>query len=154
MKKCKTFLENMAELYSKNSKQYYSIFVILCIGIFVIATFFSSTFIVKVLTEEEVEYYKEVAVDVYNQGSATIYEVPDGIDIEKTDITITVSSKNEWHFGKIVASLQNGKLVFKHTSEKSIAIFLTVCIGAVPTLIGILFCMAFHDSMKKSYLRS
>ena len=154
MKKRKTFLENMAELYSTNSKKYYSIFVILCIGIFVITTFFSSTFIVKVLTEEEVEYYKEVAVDVYNQGSAAIYEVPDGIDIEKTDITITVSSKNEWQFGKVVARLQNGQLVFKHTSEIFVANFLNVCIGVVPTLIGILFCLAFHDSLKKSYLRS
>ena len=115
-----------------------SIVIIVGIILFISGYLISSTFLVKNISNSEFEFYEQVARDVYEQGDKSIYEVPYGISLQRTNTSITISSANNNYFGKVVAKLQNGNLVFTHDSEANDIIVLNSCFGficvIVPTL--------------------
>lgn len=75
---------------------------------------FSSNFLQKPTSDSEFE--------LYEQGDKTIYEVPEGVSLERTDTSIIISSAKKTVQGKVIANLQNGELVLTRNEESIEAI--------------------------------
>lgn len=121
----------------KKRKSFIKKIVVIILGIILFTTGYliSSTLLVKNISSSDFKFYEQVAKDVYEQGDKTIYEVPDGISLQRTNTSITISSANNNYFGKVVAKLQNGKLVFTHDLETRETIVLNSFFGFICVII-------------------
>lgn len=87
----------------------------------------SAEYISPYLEEEQFDFYEKIACAVYEQGNQVIIEVPKGVSVKKDLTSITVGPENKP--GKIVAKLENGKLVFEEHSGFGLALFIAIFIG-------------------------
>lgn len=89
----------------------------------------SSEFLTKPISNTQCEYLKQLASEVYEQGDKVIYEVPDDICLEKTETSIIISLDNNELRGRVIATLQNGELVYETDLRRGDAIFTNICAG-------------------------
>lgn len=108
------------------------------VALFAVGYLFSSLALQKLVSDSEFSYYEQVAKDVYEQGSSTIYEVPETVTLEKTDTEIIISSADINKRGKVCATVQNGELVFERDNETGDAIGLSIAFGIIFVLIGLI----------------
>ena len=110
---------------------------IICIAVFTGGYYFSNHFIVKTVTDSEFELYEQVAYDVYNQfGEKALYEIPEGVTLEKNDTSIIVSSNDPITFGKVIAMKQDGDLILERDLEVNER-------ANINTFMGIIFAFVF-----------
>ena len=110
---------------------------IICVVLFACGYQFSENYIVKTVTDSELESYKHVAYDVYNQlVKNALYEKPEGVNVEKEETSITVSSNDPLKYGKVFVRLQEGKLVFEKDFEEKERV-------GVSTFVGIMAAFVF-----------
>lgn len=101
---------------------------------FFIGYFGNFMLITRPITDVEFEYCEQVAQSIYAQKDEYLIEVPNNVGFVKTDTEIKVWKGTG--SGKVIATLENGKLVFERNKE--IPKMLTVNI-----LIGVLFVCVF-----------
>ena len=115
MKKRKSFIEKIEQVCEQHmSSTIIAFSVIIFIVLFGSGYMFSSNFLQKPTSDSEFE--------LYEQGDKTIYEVPEGVFLERTDTSIIISSTKKTVRGKVIANLQNGELVLTHNEESIEAI--------------------------------
>ena len=114
-----------------------SCLAIICIAIFTCGYYFSDCFIVKKVTDSEFKLYEQIAYDVYNQfGENALYEIPEGVTLEKNDTSIIISSNDPITFGKVIAMKQDGDLILERDLEVNER-------ADINTFIGIIFAFVF-----------
>ena len=143
MKQRKSFID---KLYLQHKKV---ILIILSIALFVGGYLASVNTLYKPISDSQFEFYEQVACDVYEQGNKAIYEVPDGVSLERTSTSITISSANRTYRGKVIANLQNGELVYTRKPETGFVIFASSLIGAMFVCIGVLVWEPIDEKIKK-----
>lgn len=126
--------------------------VIICIALFISGYVLSSNLLAKQISDSEFEFYEQIARDVYEQGERAIYEVPDGVNLERTSTSITISSKGTNH-GKVIASLQNGELIFTHDKEIGETIAVGILTGILFVLISVLLWIGIPYAYKTAKKR-
>lgn len=151
MKQRKSFIEKVKQVYVQHKNVIQIIFaVIIGIAFFASGFLISSSLLEKpLISNNEFEFYEQVARDVYNQGNKTIYEVPDGVSLKKTDTSITVSSAKVSVRGKVVATLQNGELVCVYDAETVEAILINSLIGILFVFVWVIIVAFIHEKKKK-----
>ncbi len=118
---------------------------IICIAVFTCGYYFSNHFIVKQVTDNEFKLYEQVAYDVCNQfGKSALYEIPEGVTVEKDDTSIVISSNDSIKYGKVIAKIQDGNLVLERDLEVNER-------ADVNTFIGIIFAFVFLFIAKKLF---
>ena len=143
MKQRKSFIEKVKQMYAK-----YKVLII-GIALFLSGYLFSSNLLEKPISNSEFEFYEQVARDVYEQGDKAIYEIPNGVSLERTDETITISSARGAVHGKVVATLQNGELVFTRNAERGEAILKNSLIGILFVIVPSLLWISISSIKKK-----
>ena len=122
----KQLKEKMNTLKSRITKYKVIIFLIL----YVCGYCFAAHFCVKPITNKEFELYEQVASDFYNQlGKVSLYELPDGVDLKRTDTKIIVSSTEKTKFGEVIAKMKDEKLVLERDSKDEERAWRSVLIG-------------------------
>lgn len=130
MKKRKSFIEKIEQVCEQHiSSTIIAFSVIIVIVLFGSGYMFSSNVLQKPTSDSEFELYEQVARDVYEQGDKTIYEVPEGVSLERTDTSIIISSAKKTVRGKVIANLQNGELVLTRNEESIDAISNNILAG-------------------------
>ena len=77
----------------------------------------------RTISNDEFKLYEQVAQSVFLQKNRELLsDISEGVNIEKSDTSITISSDDPNEFGCVVAKLQKGKLVYEHYSENEIKI--------------------------------
>ena len=122
MKQRKSIIEKVKQVYDQHKNAIQRIFVIV-IGIALFATGFliSSNLLEKPISNSEFKFYEQVARDVYEQGDKAIYEVPDGVSLERTNTSITIFSAKKTVRGEVIATLQNGEIVVAPMEKRKTA---------------------------------
>ena len=150
MKQRKSFIEKLKQVYAQHTDAIqFAFMVIMGIALFASGYLFSSNLLEKPTSNSEFEFYEQVARDVYKQGDKAIYEVPDGVSLERTNTSITISSAKETVRGKIIANLQNGELVFTRNAETGKAIFINILVGILFVLVSIFTVSSIYKKIKK-----
>lgn len=154
MKQRKSFIEKLKQVYAQHTDAIQIAFlVIIGIALFASGYLFSSNLLEKPTSNSEFEFYEQVARDVYEQGDKAIYEVPDGVSLERTNTSITISSAKKTVRGKVIANLQNGELVFTRNAETGEAIFINILVGILFVLVSILIWISissFYEKIKRN----
>lgn len=109
---------------------------LIIIVLFLVGYKVSDEFIMKPHTNEELKYCEEVAKTIYEQRDEYIIEIPEDIVFTKTDTSINVHKR--WRSGEIIATLENGELVYERNSHMGTRIFINFCLGALFMLVTIL----------------
>ncbi len=116
--------------------------VIISIIFFICGYCFSFWFQFETVSDKEFELYEQAAWNYYNQQlkKAELYEIPKGVSIEKNDdCTNIIVSSSEGKLGKVIAKLQDGKLVYERDPQleeiKIYNIFLGIIFGAVAVVL-------------------
>lgn len=117
--------------------------------LFVCGYLASTKLLTRQISADEYNRYEQIAYSVYEQGDVAIYEVPDGVTLEKSDTSITISSAKKTECGKVVASVQNGKLVFAHDKEEGRTIAVGMLAGILFVLIWVLIWTVYHWNNEK-----
>ncbi len=135
----KQLKEKMNTLKSRITK--YKVIILLIL--YVCGYCFAAHFCVKPITDKEFELYEQVASDFYNKlGKVSLYELPDGVDLKRTDTKIIVSSSEKTKFGEVIAKMKDGKLVLERDSKAEERAWRSVLIGiliAVVVWVAIFF---------------
>lgn len=150
MKQRKSFIEKVKQEYAQHKNTIQRIFVIV-IGIALFATGYliSSNFLQKPISNSEFEFYEQVARDVYEQGDKVMYEVPDGVSLQRTNTNITISSAKIAVRGQVIATLQNGELVFTRDAETRETIVINSIVGILFVLVGMFIVPDIDEPRKK-----
>ena len=86
--------------------------VVSCVVFFTCLFLLLNNFCVTKLSEEEFKMYENVAYRAYEQdkrGDILKEEFDEGVEVEKTDTSIIVSSSDPSCYDKVVLKMQNGK---------------------------------------------
>lgn len=114
------------------------VLTVLAVALFIAGYIISANFFKKTLNESQLDFYEEVARDVYEHGDQIIVEAPNNVTISKTATTITIEP--EFGFvGKVEAKLKNGELVFTRVAGIGESIFMNILMGILFVLVYILF---------------
>ena len=153
MKKLKSFIENVKQVYSQHTHTIKIVFwIILGIAIFASGYHISANFLEKPTTNSEFDLYEKVVRDIYEHVDQAIYEVPGGVSIEITNTSITISSAKETVRGEVIANLQNGEFVFTRNAETGRAISTNILVGFLFILFSILIwtsVSSIYEKIKK-----
>lgn len=123
--------------------------IIISVTLFISGYLVSSNLLTKQISDSEFELYEQLARNVYEQGEKVIYEVPDGVILERTSTSITISSKGT-NRGKVTANLQDGELIFTRNEERGEAIAIGILSGILFVLISILLWIGIPYMYEKS----
>lgn len=110
--------------------------VVIGFAVFFAGYLFCANYLKKPLTASQLDFYQQVARDVYEHGDQIIVEAPDEVSISKTATTITVSPASEFYVGSVIAKLKDGELVFTRDAGNGGSIFMSI-------LMGIIFCCGY-----------
>lgn len=114
--------------------------------------YISGNILTKTISNKEFEMYEQVAQNYYDQfKKSTIVEIPKGVVVKKTDTCIIVyHNHNEpiYKLGRVIATLQNGKLVFERDNEVNRQIKMNVIMGTLFAVIVLLW-IKLSDEMEK-----
>lgn len=66
------------------------ILIILAVTLFIAGYIVSANFFKKPLNKSQLDFYEEIAQDVYEHGDQIIVEAPNNVTISKTATTITI----------------------------------------------------------------
>ncbi len=98
------------------------------------------------ISSEQVASYKKAAQDIYEkmQAGSRLYEIPKGASLELTDTAIIISVADEAYRGRVIAYLENDKLVCVYDAEEPpsnmvLCQVMGICFGAI---LGCLFYIA------------
>lgn len=145
MKQQKLFVPKTFSRYKGVVKSVF--IVVISIALFVSGYISSSNLLAKQISDSEFEFYEQIARDVYEQGERAIYEVPDGVNLERTSTSITISPKGT-NRGKVIASLQNGELIFTRNKEIGESIAVGILTGILFVLISVLLWIGIPYTYK------
>lgn len=109
----------------------------------------SWNFINEPLNDNQFKLCEQVARDVYAQKENVIVEIPENFHVNITKTTIIVKLDNNLYRGKVIAKLQNGKLVTMQDRETSKARFSSICIGILFVLVPFLIVAGAITIYKK-----
>ncbi len=127
------------------------VLIVLAVALFIAGYIISANFLKKPLNESQLDFYEEVARDVYEHGDQIIVEAPNNVTISKTATTITI--RPEFGFvGKVEAKLKNGELVFTRVAGTGESIVMNILTGIAFVVAYILFGSIIgkiHDKIKK-----
>lgn len=141
---------SVQKVFSLHKRTIKIIFMIITsVTLFISGYLVSSNLLTKQISDSEFEFYEQVARNVYEQGEKVIYEVPDGVILERTSTSITISSKGT-NRGKVTAILQNGELIFTRNEERGEAIAIGILSGILFVLISILLWIGIPYFYEKS----
>jgi len=141
---------SVQKVFSLHKRTIKIIFMIITsVTLFISGYLVSSNLLTKQISDSEFEFYEQVASNVYEQGEKVIYEVPDGVTLERTSTSITISSKGT-NRGKVTANLQNGELIFTRNEERGEAIAIGILSGILFVLISILLWIGIPYFYEKS----
>ncbi len=141
---------SVQKVFSLHKRTIKIIFMIITsVTLFISGYLVSSNLLTKQISDSEFEFYEQVARNVYEQGEKVIYEVPDGVTLERTSTSITISSKGT-NRGKVTANLQNGELIFTRNEERGEAIAIGILSGILFVLISILLWIGIPYFYEKS----
>ena len=101
--------------------------------LFFIGYYISATFIHKPLSDNQLDYYEEIALNVFEKTVGNVTIETDEVIVSKTPTTITVSPKYGY-VGFVKATLENDDLVFSRNSGAG-----TVTSIILNCLLGIIF---------------
>ncbi len=141
---------SVQKVFSLHKRAIKIIFMIITsVTLFISGYLVSSNLLTKQISDSEFEFYEQVARNVYEQGEKVIYEVPDGVILERTSTSITISSKGT-NRGKVTANLQSGELIFTRNEERGEAIAIGILSGILFVLISILLWIGIPYFYEKS----
>ena len=113
------------------------VLIVLAVALFIAGYIVSVNFFKKPLNESQLDFYEEIAQDVYEHDDQIIVEAPNNVTISKTATTITI--KPEFGFvGKVEAKLKNGELVFTRVAGTGESIFMSIFMGIAFVLMYVL----------------
>ena len=95
----------------------------------------------KPISEKQFAECEQVARDIYAHKKDVIYEQPEEFLVEVTETSITVSLKDPHYSGKVVATIQEGKLLVSRDLETAKAFTESICTGFIFVLLGILLAL-------------
>lgn len=149
----KSFLKKGKEFYLRYEDKFMIAFIILFISVNLIGSFFL-TFKVfqKPITNEQVEYFKEVAYDVYHEGANILYEsdTPYDVSLSLKSNKIRVRSASDFSSGVVIATPENGTLIFEHEKETIQTIVFSILLGIIVCLGEFLFvcvCLFIQEEL-------
>ena len=128
----------------KHGKQLAKLCCIVMVGIISFTTFYhvgTSVFGGKTISDNEFELYEQVAQKVFEQKSGKLLaDVPEEIEIEKSDRSIKVYSNDIMKLGYVVAKLQQDKLVFERNLDKDRNRDFYIMMSAYLSLLCMTYC--------------
>lgn len=153
MKKRETFIGKVKEACVQHAETIITaVVVVVGIALCILLGFLLSLKIIgKPMSDEQFTFCEQVARDVYEKGNQLIVEVPEEVNINKTETTITVSLNH--NVGSVDAKLKDGELVFIRYEGKEVLIGTTLLFGLFFVMLG--FCLlalfiCIYDKVKKS----
>lgn len=132
MEERKTFSNKVKQVYGEHEKAILKVIVII---LFIVGYLVSWNFLKKPLSEGQFEQCEQVAREVYEQKGNVIVEAPDDYYVSIDTTKITVGLNNSFYRGKVIARLQDGKLVMTRNMEIGETIFCSILIGILFVLI-------------------
>lgn len=111
-------------------------------------------FMEKPLNDGQFAIAEQIARDVYaqTQKGNVIVEAPDDFSISMTTTTITVQSSSRLSRGKVIAKLQNNKIVTSRDLENTKAIGESTAMGILSALVTIIIIVCVWNYKKGTFV--